>query len=77
VPNPSNEEGESSFEDNLNPDSLKTVTAYCEKSLASAKAGERFQFMRNGYFCVDTDSTDDKLVFNRTVPLRDSFNAKK
>ena len=77
VPNPSNEEGVSSFEDNLNPDSLKTVTAYCEKSLASAKAGERFQFMRNGYFCVDTDSTDDKLVFNRTVPLRDSFNAKK
>ncbi len=77
MPNPSNEEGVSSFEDNLNPDSLKTVTAYCEKSLTNAKPGDRFQFMRNGYFCVDTDSTDEKLVFNRTVPLRDSFNAKK
>ena len=77
VPNPSDEEGVSSFEDNLNPDSLKTVTAYCEKSLVSAKAGDRFQFMRNGYFCVDTDTTDGNLVFNRTVPLRDSFNTKK
>lgn len=77
VSNPSDEEGVSSFEDNLNPDSLKTVTAYCEKSLANAKAGERFQFMRNGYFCVDTDTTEGNLVFNRTVPLRDSFNAKK
>ncbi len=77
VSNPSDEEGVSSFEDNLNPDSLKTVTAYCEKSLANAKAGEKFQFMRNGYFCVDTDTTEGNLVFNRTVPLRDSFNAKK
>ena len=77
VPNPSDEEGVSSFEDNLNPDSLKTVTAYCEKSLANAEPGDRFQFMRNGYFCVDKNSTKENLIFNRTVQLRDSFNTKK
>ena len=77
VPNPSDEEGVSSFEDNLNPNSLKTVTAYCEKSLALAKPGDKFQFMRNGYFCADTHSKPDELIFNRTVQLRDSFNAKK
>ena len=77
VPNPSDEEGVSSFEDNLNPDSLKAVTAYCEKSLALAQPGDKFQFMRNGYFCADTHSKPDELIFNRTVQLRDSFNAKK
>lgn len=77
VENPSDEEGVSSFEDNLNPDSLKVVTAYVEKSLATTKPGDRFQFMRIGYFCTDQDSTEDKLVFNRTVQLRDSFNKKK
>ena len=77
VENPSNEEGVSSFEDNLNPESLVTKTAYVEKSLGTAKAGDRFQFMRIGYFCADIDSTEDKLVFNRTVQLRDSFNTKK
>ena len=77
VPNPSDEEGVSSFEDNLNPDSLVKTTAYIEKSLKSAKPGDRFQFMRTGYFCADTDSTAEHLVFNRTVALRDSFNKKK
>ena len=77
VPNPSDEEGVSSFEDNLNPDSLKTVTAYCEKSLANADPGDRFQFMRNGYFCADKNSTKEHIIFNRTVQLRDSFNPKK
>ncbi len=77
VPNPSDEEGVSSFEDNLNPDSLVKTTAYIEKSLKSAKPGDRFQFMRTGYFCADTDSTAQHLVFNRTVALRDSFNKKK
>ncbi|MBQ8980272.1 MAG: glutamine--tRNA ligase/YqeY domain fusion protein [Eubacterium sp.] len=76
VENPSNEEGVSSFEDNLNPDSLVTKTAYVEKSLVTAKAGDKFQFMRTGYFCADIDSTEDNLVFNRTVALRDSFNKK-
>ena len=77
VENPSNEEGVSSFEDNLNPESLVTKTAFVEKSLGTAKAGDKFQFMRIGYFCADIDSTEDKLVFNRTVQLRDSFNTKK
>ena len=77
VENPSNEEGVSSFEDNLNPDSLVTKTAFVEKSLGTAKPGDKFQFMRTGYFCADIDSTEDNLVFNRTVALRDSFNTKK
>ena len=77
VENPSNEEGVSSFEDNLNPNSLVKKTAYIEKSLGKAKPGDKFQFMRNGYFCADIDSTEDHLVFNRTVALRDSFNTKK
>ena len=77
VENPSDEEGVSSFEDNLNPDSLVVKTAYIERALADTKPGDRFQFMRTGYFCTDLDSTAEKLVFNRTVALRDSFNKKK
>ena len=77
VPNPSDEEGVSSFEDNLNPDSLVVKKAYTEKALKSAKVGDSFQFMRTGYFCKDKDSTDAIPVFNRTVALRDSFNKKK
>ena len=77
VPNPSDEEGVSSFEDNLNPDSLVVKKAYIEKSLADTKPGERYQFMRTGYFCTDKDSTENNIVFNRTVALRDSFNKKK
>lgn len=77
VENPSDETGVGSFEDNLNPNSLTVKEAYIEKALADTKSGDRFQFMRNGYFCTDRDSTDDKPVFNRTVPLRDSFNVKK
>ena len=77
VPNPSDEEGVSSFEDNLNPDSLVVKTAYIERALKTVKAGDRFQFMRTGYFCADTDTSDEKIVFNRTVALRDSFNKKK
>lgn len=77
VENPSDETGVGSFEDNLNPNSLTVKEAYVEKALADTKPGDRFQFMRNGYFCTDRDSTDEKPVFNRTVPLRDSFNVKK
>lgn len=77
VPNPSDEEGVTSFADNLNPDSLKILNSCkLDKSLGGVKAGDTFQFMRQGYFCVDTDSTADRLVFNRTVALKDSF-AKK
>ena len=57
----------------VNPDSLHTIKGYLEPSLKDAKHGERFQFQRLGYFCVDTDSKKDQLVFNRTVPLRDTW----
>lgn len=72
VPNPLAEEGD--FIDYLNPDSLKVVKAYVEPMLADAKPGDRFQFERMGYFCVDTeDSTPGKPIFNRTVTLKDSY----
>lgn len=63
----------------INPDSLVTVRGLIEPSVASAQPGERFQFMRKGYFCVDPDSAADRLVFNRTVTLKDSWakEAKK
>jgi glutaminyl-tRNA synthetase len=63
---------EGDFKKYLNPDSLKVQTAYAEPSLKNAKAEDRFQFMRLAYFCLDPDSTPNKLVFNRTVTLRDS-----
>lgn len=66
-------EGES-FLDHLNPDSLCVIPgAKVEPSLKSANAGDRFQFERVGYFCVDPDTTEDKLVFNRIIALRDSW----
>ncbi len=66
-------EGES-FLDHLNPESLQVLSgAKAEPSLKDAKPGDRFQFERVGYFCVDPDSRDDKLVFNRTISLRDSW----
>jgi glutaminyl-tRNA synthetase len=65
------------FKTFLNPDSLKVIDAYVEPSLKGAKSLERFQFQRLGYFCVDKDSTNDKLVFNRTVALRDSWSKIK
>ncbi len=62
------------FTANLNPNSLEVITsATLEPSLASANVGDRFQFERLGYFCVDPDATPDALVFNRTVPLRDTW----
>ncbi len=78
VEDPSNEAGD--FKDYINPDSMQVIpNAYIEPALASAKPQERFQFMRKGYFCVDTDSTENKLVFNRTVTLKDAWakEAKK
>jgi glutaminyl-tRNA synthetase len=60
--------------DNLNPNSLQVLTtAKLEPSLAQATPGEHFQFERVGYFCVDKDSTESKKVFNRTLPLKDSW----
>ena len=66
-------EGED-FTSNLNPDSLETLLdAKLEPSLSSAKAGDRYQFERVGYFCVDLDSQPGHLVFNRTLPLKDTW----
>jgi len=66
-------EGEN-YLSNLNPNSLVVLTGCrVEPSLASAAAGSRFQFERQGYFCVDKDSAPGKLVFNRTVSLRDTW----
>ena len=60
--------------DNLNPNSLEILTgAKLEPSLANAKLEDRFQFERVGYFCLDPDSTPGKLVFNRTLALKDSW----
>ncbi len=70
-PNP---EDEGDFKSNLNPDSLITLTsAMVEPSLANAAANSRYQFLRHGYFCVDTDSALNMPVFNRTVSLKDSW----
>ena len=62
------------FTSNLNPNSLE-VLSHCklEPSLASAAVGGRYQFERLGYFCVDLDSVPGKLVFNRTVALKDTW----
>lgn len=72
--NPDDVEDGQDFLVNLNTDSLETLApCYVEPSLAQAAPGGRFQFERLGYFCVDPDSTADKLVFNRTVTLRDEW----
>jgi len=63
-----------SFLDNLNPDSLEVIAdAKLEPSLAEARVGEPFQFERVGYFCLDPESANGKLVFNRTLSLKDSW----
>lgn len=73
VEDPSSDE-EKDFKEFLNPHSLDILdNCYIEPDLADAKAGDKFQFMRTGYFCVDPLSTKDKLVFNRTVNLRDTW----
>ncbi|KAA9356367.1 glutamine--tRNA ligase/YqeY domain fusion protein [Larkinella humicola] len=61
------------FKEFINPKSLEIVRAYVEPSLKTAQAGDRFQFIRKGYFCIDPDSSNEKLVFNRTVTLKDTW----
>ncbi len=61
----------------INPDSLTVVNAKVEPSLKEAKTLDKFQFQRVGYFCIDKDSTSNKLIFNRTVALKDSWAKKK
>lgn len=61
------------FKDYINPNSLKIITGYVEPSLQTAKELQHFQFQRLGYFCVDKDSSSEKIVFNKTVGLRDTW----
>ena len=68
---------EKDFLEFLNPDSLKIVRAYLEPGLKNVQPGDKFQFQRLGYFNVDKESTQDHLVFNRTVTLRDSWGGKE
>jgi len=63
------------WKSHLNPDSLEVVHGWVEPSLREAKALDRFQFERVGYFCVDTDSKPESLVYNRTIALRDTWAA--
>jgi glutaminyl-tRNA synthetase len=72
VENPNNEEGD--FKDYMNPDSLKVLpSVYIEPALREAKFDERYQFLRKGYFCLDEDSWGGRIVFNRTVTLKDTW----
>lgn len=72
--NPDDVEDDKDFKSNLNPNSLETLTeCQIEPSLIDANPGNRYQFLRQGYFCVDPDSSSGKPVFNRTVSLRDTW----
>ncbi|MCO5247464.1 MAG: glutamine--tRNA ligase/YqeY domain fusion protein [Chitinophagales bacterium] len=72
VADPAKQEGD--FKEYINPDSLVTIhTAYIEPCLAEAQVGDSFQFLRKGYFCVDKDSSEKKLIFNRSVGLKDAW----
>ncbi|MEP6845799.1 MAG: glutamine--tRNA ligase/YqeY domain fusion protein [Panacibacter sp.] len=72
VEDPSSEEGD--FKDYINPDSLQIIkTAYAEPALKTSKFEERYQFLRKGYFTLDKDTSEEGLVFNRTVTLKDTW----
>ncbi len=76
VEDPSSEEGD--FKEYINPDSLHIIkNAMVEPSLKDAKEGQFFQFMRKGYFCIDKDTTENNLVFNRTVTLKDAWSKEQ
>ncbi|MBO8159620.1 glutamine--tRNA ligase/YqeY domain fusion protein [Thermosyntropha sp.] len=78
VPDPDNDEDGRSFTEKINPDSLKVLTGcLAEINLKGAKTEDRFQFLRHGYFCVDPDSTEEILVFNRIVSLKDTWAKMK
>ena len=77
VENPSKVIEGQSFTDNLNPNSLQIIRGCkLEPSLKTTKLGEYYQFLRNGYYCVDKDSTSDNIIFNRTTTLRDAWGKK-
>ena len=71
TPVPGAEDGD--FLKDLNPKSLNVTTGYAEPSLAKAIPGQRYQFQRKGYFVVDSESTEEKTIFNKTVALRDTW----
>ncbi|MEX6687613.1 glutamine--tRNA ligase/YqeY domain fusion protein [Danxiaibacter flavus] len=72
IEDPASEDGD--FRDYINPESLVTVNnAYAEPSLKTAKFDERYQFLRKGYFTLDKDTSEEKMVFNRTVTLKDAW----
>ena len=73
VPDPFETEEGKDFTSNLNPDSLERSTCMVEPTVRGAAPGTRYQFERKGYFCVDPDTTEERLVFNRTITLRDSW----
>ena len=74
IEDPSSVEDGGDWKDNLNSDSLRVLTdCYVEPSLKDAEPGYRCQFERLGYFCVDPDSSPDRIVFNRAVPLKDTW----
>jgi glutaminyl-tRNA synthetase len=70
---PDPEEGDEGFLGCLNPNSLTILNGYVEPHLSAPKAGDRFQFERQGYFCADPDTTEGHPVFNLTVPLKDTW----
>jgi glutaminyl-tRNA synthetase len=73
VPDPDVTEEGKDWKSNLNPDSLKIITAKAEPGLAQVKPGDLYQFQRTGYFVADKDTTAAKVVFNRTVTLKDDW----
>jgi glutaminyl-tRNA synthetase len=72
--NPDDSEEGETYKDYLNPDSLKIITAMIEPSVKNARVLDKYQFERTGYFSIDKDSTPQNLVFNRVVPLKDSWS---
>ncbi len=72
VPSPDTDK-EKDFMEFVNPDSLEVITAMAEPAMKNLKVGDIVQFQRMGYFCVDPDTTEDQMVFNRTVTLRDTW----
>ena len=77
VPEPDDCSEGKTFIDNLNPNSLQIVTAFIEPEFINTNPLSNYQFERIGYFCIDKDSTSDKLVFNRTVALKDMWTKKQ
>lgn len=78
VPNPDKVSADQTFKDHLNPNSLSIIkNCQVEPGLESMTAGSYLQFLRHGYFCLDQDATNDQLIFNRTVTLRDTWSKIK